>query len=81
MFGIKALNLLRRQILRNWQIALKSSVPIVFINWQYGVNAAGADKEFLESVSLTKFQQDREMTMIEVLVRNENLIVDWFGGF
>ncbi len=54
MLGVKHLNFVCWQILCNWEITLKGGVSIVFINRQYGVNAAGANEEFLESLAFAE---------------------------
>jgi hypothetical protein len=80
MFGIQDLDVLRRQILGDWQISRKGGVPIGFINRLHGGNTAGADKELLETLPATELLQGRRVTMIEVFVRDKNVIVNRLGA-
>ena len=76
MLGIEHLNLLRRDVLGDGQVAGKRGVAVLLVNRLVRPQRARRHEQPLEPLALTELAESLGMAMVEVLVTNEDVIVD-----
>ena len=63
---------------RDRQIPFKCRIPVFIVDWSVRIDAPRRYKQFLKSFPPTKFLKSIRMTVIEMLVSDKDVIIDWF---